>query len=74
MWIPALGLDFFKQEKLIDGGFRRDPLGTAQSALQCGLQSAVPALSAARVWFNSYLIYFNGTFPHVRTCIQWHHV
>lgn len=27
--IPVLGLDFFKQEKLIDGGFIRDPLGTA---------------------------------------------
>lgn len=60
--ILALGLDFSKQEKLIDGGFTRDPLGTAESAMQCGLQSAIPAHSAAHVWFNSNLIYFSGNF------------
>lgn len=35
--ILVLGLDFSKQEKLIEGGFTRDPLGTVQSAMQCGL-------------------------------------
>lgn len=58
--ILALGLDFSKQEKLIDGGFTRDPLGTAESAMLCGLQSAIPAHSAAHVWLNLNLIYFSG--------------
>lgn len=34
--ILALGLDSFKQEELIDGGFTRDPLGALWSAMQRG--------------------------------------
>ena len=70
MLILALGLDFSKQEKLIDGGFTRDPLGPVWSAMPCGLQSAVPAHSAAHVWFNSNLIYFSGNFSlHLDLCM-----
>lgn len=51
--ILALGLDFSMQEKLIDGGFTRDPLGTLWSALQRGLQ---PAICSPSTFWSSRVV------------------